>query len=61
MNQKVGLKARFVARVFSQKYGDDYDEAFSPSKKSTLLTFLVSSTFSLPPSPPLMFVMNVVL
>lgn len=39
-------RARLVARAFSQQYGIDYDETFSPVAKITAVRVLISLTTS---------------
>jgi hypothetical protein len=40
-------KARFVARGFSQKEGEDYDETFSPVARYTSIRTIISLTASM--------------
>ena len=40
-NNEVKYKARYVAKGFSQKWGRDYDETFSPTAKMTTIRMLI--------------------
>ena len=45
--KEIKCKARLIAKGFTQKFGTDYDEVFSPVvKHATIITFLTSAAYN---------------